>query len=430
MRRLLTTWSTLLALLVGCSNELLVLRRHPERDGGMKLPEAGSAEAGVADAGAVEDAGPRDASTEPNTDAAADSGLPLTTSLAAFDHTCATYAGHLWCWGDNTHAQLGTGDRNVRATPTPISGHQDFVETCAGEQHSCALRADGSLLCWGENFHGEVGVGDTDPRERPVMVDGGPFVRVACGGSVTCAIGLEGELSCWGENFEGQLGQGDPAGSADHTGPTRVAPDLLFQDVGVGQGHVCAVTRAGALYCWGRNTDGQLGGHDDQGQIRTPTEVTPGSLYRSVVAALSHTCAISRDGRLFCWGTEGAGYLGLGVSDTTLVATPTEVGTDANYVGVSINWFHTCALRHNGFLSCWGRNVEGQLGLGDTSDRNLPERVGSAHDWTALVAGHFHSCGFRGAALYCWGINDDSNELGLGAPGRRNQPALVELPAP
>jgi alpha-tubulin suppressor-like RCC1 family protein len=306
----------------------------------------------------------------------------------------------------------------------------DFVQVCAGEEHSCALRADSSLLCWGENFNGEVGVGDSDARPRPAPVGQLSFARVACGGNVTCALGLEGTLYCWGDNFEGQLGQGDRGRTPDRNQPTRVPTDLLFQDVAVGQGHVCAVTRNGELYCWGRNTQGQLGVPNAPIQVRRPILVDPENLYRSVTAGQSHTCAIGRDRRLFCWGTEGMGYLGLGVAADTLVAMPTQVGTQADYVSVRANWFHTCALRSNGFLSCWGRNEEGQLGLADNADRDVPQRVGEETDWVALTAGHFHTCGFRAAQPYCWGENTDTDQqLGIGMPGRRNEPTAVELSA-
>jgi alpha-tubulin suppressor-like RCC1 family protein len=349
--------------------------------------------------------------------------------VAAFDHTCAVRAGELACWGENGAAQLGVGDRTARLAPEAVGAlYTDFVDVCAGERHACALRADGSLWCWGENVHGELGLGDRDPRELPSKLALRPLVRVSCGGYNGCALAPDGALYCWGDNFEGKLGQADAFDAGDGLLPVRVAPQLTFYDVSVGQGHVCAITREGELYCWGRNTQGQLGDASTASQERRPLRVDADMLYRRVAAAQTHSCAITRDGRLRCWGTDAFGDLGLGASPGTLVTTPTQVGTAADYVQVRANWFHTCALRENGWLYCWGRNIEGQLGLGDILDRNTPARVGG-ESWRDLAVGHFHTCAFRtDEALFCWGENDARGQLGLGESGRRYEPSPVTLP--
>jgi hypothetical protein len=168
----------------------------------------------------------------------------------------------------------------------------------------------------------------------------------------------------------------------------------------------------------------------EQEQVRTPTRVDAGRLYRRITAGMTHTCGIDRAGQLFCWGQDLQGSLGLGVSPSSIVGVPTHVDAANDYAEVRANWFHTCAVRSNGFLSCWGRNVEGQLGVSDNNDRNVPVRVGTASDWQTVAAGHFHTCGLRSDGIYCWGKNDDDvNQLGLGAPGRRDEPTPVELPA-
>ena len=418
--------SCALVLVSACTHELAVFERVE-----LQGPDSGS----LIDAG-------MDADTAPNVDAGDGGSEPIGTAgraITAFEHTCAIDEGRLYCWGDNRKFQLGLGDTAIRSVPTPVAEQSSFLQVCAGDSHTCALRSDGTVFCWGDNFNGELGVGDNDPRDRPTPIGSIRFAKLACWSNVTCAIGLEGALFCWGDNFEGQLGQGDATGSPNRSTPTAVAPQLRFREVAVGQGHVCAITAGGELYCWGRNTEQQLGTLADQQQVRTPTRVDPSRLYRKVSAGMVHTCAIERSGQLFCWGVEGAGQLGLGKESGARVPEPTQVGGEGNYTQIHASWFHTCALRSNGFLSCWGRNVEGQLGVSDTNDRNVPARVGTDADWLEVTTGHFHTCGMRavveagGSApergtVYCWGENSELNQLGLGAPGRHAEPTAVTLP--
>ena len=360
------TLTLAVVLYTGCTNELVVFERTSPDVPDSRRPSMGD-DAAHTDAG---DSGDASLMPEP----------PMTTAVTAFEHSCAIKDGHLYCWGDNRKLQLGLGDREIRATPTPVAERSAFLEVCAGDSHTCALRSDGVVLCWGDNFNGELGVGDNDPRDRPTPVGDMHFAKLACWANLSCAIGLEGKLFCWGDNFEGQMGQNDPAGSPDHSLPTAVAPELTFREVAVGQGHVCAITAVGELYCWGRNTDQQLGTLPEQAQVRSPTLVDPDRRYRKVTAGMVHTCAIERSGQLFCWGRNYSGQLGLGADDNTVIGVPTQVGTEGDYTTVRASWFHTCAVRSNGFLSCWGRNIEGQLGLSDLDQRSVPTRVGTSAD--------------------------------------------------
>jgi alpha-tubulin suppressor-like RCC1 family protein len=382
--------------LAGCHSDVTVLSW---------LPDAG-----------VDDAGPADVSAPP------------IVLGAAFDHTCAAREGELYCWGNNRDGQLGVGNTDDHLDVQNVALGLHVVATCAGEAHSCALAEDRSLHCWGKNLHGELGLGDFEARTQPTHLEGVSFVRIACGGYNSCGIRGDGTLFCWGENFEGKLGQDDSFTAPDSSLPREVRAGINFHDVSVGQGHVCAVTRDGALYCWGRNTDGQLGIGTDEPQLRTPARVGTSSDYRAVAAGQRHSCAIRAGGTLWCWGTDSDGSLGLEVAPETRVTSPSQVKMMQGFTGLSANWFHTCALRGDRSLYCWGRNAEGQLGLGDIMPRALPSRVGSASDWISITAGHFHSCGLAASGVWCWGENDELGQLGLGTSGRRNVPTRVSLP--
>lgn len=437
-RRWLTTGLAL--LLSACTTEFVVLSPFgvgadddagsasgdAAVDGGSKRDAGGD---GAADADADEpDVGAgEDAAGPPPDDAGAERDAGEVASAArqvgAFDHTCAVDERALYCWGDGNDEQFGEAGGLPRATPVELAAG-DFVDVCAGEQHACALRADGVLLCWGGNDAGQLGAGDRQPRARPTPVVRQSFSAVACGGRITCALTEAGELFCWGSNREGTLGQGDDGG-ADSAEPVRVAPELSVRQVSVGQGHVCALEESGALYCWGRNTLGQLGAEPSLIQVRTPVRVDSPLTFARVAAAQNHTCAITLDGRPYCWGDNRSPLLGVR-DDRVRVDAPTPVDIEGAYARVAASWFHSCLIEQSGSLYCWGRNTEGQLGLHDVMPRAVPTRVGLDSDWQVITVGHFHTCGLRGGGLYCWGENYDG-QLGLRDFARRPLPAAVSL---
>jgi len=427
-------FGALTVLLASCNSELQVLSPFipvevPEPDA--QTSDAGDAGEGqpfdaqvLRDAEVMRDASERDAQLP-----AVDGGVPRigSRSINAFAQTCMTFDGTLSCWGEDARGQVGVSGSAPQPRPVVVAG-ESFVEACAGERHSCALRADGAALCWGSNNRGELGVGDFALRELPTELSSRRFRSIACGGFNTCALGLRGELFCWGENMEGKLGLGDPPPDRPGTMPNMALPvgvggERHFAQVSVGQGHVCAVGEEGALYCWGRNNTGQVGVADTAVQFRAPVEIAPGTKFARVAAGQRHTCAIDADGKLLCWGDNSAPLLGL-QTDAALVRTPTVVGEHADYTEVAASWFHSCALKTSGTLVCWGRAEEGQLGLGDSIAKREPTRVGPEFRWKSLAVGQFHSCAYDAEGAWCWGENA-AGQLGRGNTERRYLPSPV-----
>lgn len=385
--------------LLGCTTEVSVFRPH--------------------DGGAPADSG-MDAGDEPG-------DTPVLGAIAAFGHTCATGPEGLYCWGRSRDGQLGNvSDGTPPTEPLLLSG-DPFTQVCSAELHSCVLGADGVVACWGANERGQLGLGDTEPRAEPVAIAGFAFRNIACGGHMTCGVARDGRVLCWGENAEGALGQGDAFGSPDSRVPSPIASDETFQQVSVGQGHACAVSESGALYCWGRNNDGQLGLGGGAVQVRMPSRVDGEARYRRVATGMMHSCAVRVDGSLYCWGSESDGALGLGAPESDRSSAPRQVA-GSDYHDVHASWFHTCASHGVGKLSCWGRNLEGQLGIGDTMGRGREEPVELAGaGFEAFTTGQFHSCALRSGGVYCWGKNDGDLELGIGDVGRRDVPTRVRF---
>ncbi|HEY6878378.1 MAG TPA: hypothetical protein VI299_10195 [Polyangiales bacterium] len=418
---------TLSLTCAACNNEFVLLAQRPPEP----LVDAGADDAQTADAEAPDDAlAPQvDAASPPDAELPATDGGHGSYAVSGFAQTCALREGALYCWGADDSGQVGVlGDEN-RRSPVRVTT-ASFVDVCAGEHHSCALRNDGVAFCWGSNAHGELGVGDRNPREEPTEVRAGPFATIRCGGFNTCALTDRGKLWCWGDNTEGKLAQGDPPPSepdtlALSTVPLAVESEQQFAEVSVGQGHVCALSDQGRLSCWGRNSVGQLGVSEALDQTRAPLPAAVDAKFRSIAAGQSHSCAVDTTGKLWCWGQTKGGLLGIESAQPSL-RTPTRVAGD-DYTHVTVNWLHSCALKQDHTLYCWGRGEEGQLGSGDSGPRSAPTQVGHDARWQSVNAGQFHTCAFADNALFCWGAND-TGQLGQGDNARRYFPLAVPFP--
>ena len=329
---------------------------------------------------------------------------------AARRHSCGVAQGTLMCWGGNGRGELGLGDGDGRSSVTPLNDDV-WLNVVAGEETSCALRSDRTLWCWGANTQGELGTGSMTPMTVPVMLGDAGWRQGAIVFFHSCWIRTDSTLWCWGENDEAQLGQGNR--NDDYPSPTQVGVAADWLTIATGQGHTCGIREPGTLWCWGRNTESELG--MDSGaptQIRTPTQTGSADDWIDIAAGQQHTCGIRSPGTLWCWGRDTQSQLGLD-SNSSPVVVPTRVGNRSNWAQVAVNTFHTCGVQTDGTLWCWGRGREGQLGL--TADElETPTRVGMSTDWRSVSLGRFHSCGTKtDGSIWCTGLGL-GGQLGAG----------------
>jgi len=293
--------------------------------------------------------------------------------------------------------------------PPEVSGSSDWRQVSVGGTSACGVRTTGRLYCWGDNTQDQIGRGsDTASYVTPVEVSPGftNWTAVSVGGQHACARRATGQAYCWGSDAYGQVGDGVPAGNRDAA--TLVAGGFSdWTSVSAGDSHTCGRRANGRLYCWGSNGAGKIGDGEETGVRLAPRLVTGGIInWTSVSAGDSHTCGRRANGQVWCWGADGEGQLGNGGSNGARNVPTLVAGGNPTWTSVSASGFHTCGRRSNGRIYCWGFDGGGTLGDGPgASSRPTPTLVaGGVTAWTAVNGGFLHACGRRtNGRLYCWG---------------------------
>jgi alpha-tubulin suppressor-like RCC1 family protein len=253
---------------------------------------------------------------------------------AGNSHTCAvTSGGTAFCWGSNAGGKLGTGGPpgGGHTVPTPVAGHIAFQSISAGYFHTCAVARDGRTYCWGRNEQGEVGTTARTPSGAPARVAGGLMSRMVMAASAfdfSCAVAPDGTLRCWGANCYGQLGLDSLAETCGTPPmPCSPLPAVVKTPTGIVSvsgtfSHTCALTAADTALCWGDDNEGQLGTGVLGARSLAPTAVAGDLSFRALSAGRGFTCAIGSDGTPYCWGRNTNGQLGIGDAGQRSVPTP------------------------------------------------------------------------------------------------------------
>jgi alpha-tubulin suppressor-like RCC1 family protein len=313
----------------------------------------------------------------------------------------------LWTWGSNSAAQTGTNSNITKSTPvTTFSGGTTWKQVACGDQHTAAVKTDGTLWVWGYNFYGQLGNNTTLTRSTPVTIFSGAtnWKQVACGKNHTASVRNDGTLWSWGRNNGGQLGTSDTTDRSTPTVSYNGTADWI--QVSCGYSHTSAIKADGTLWTWGDNSLGQLGTYDLTTRCTPVTTYAGETNWKQVACGNYHTAAIKTDGTLWIWGTNSAGQLG--TSDTTDRSTPvTTFSGGTNWKQVACGTDFTLAIKADGTLWTWGNNSLGQLGTYDLTTRCTPVTTyAGGTNWKQSSGGGSHSAVIKSnGTLWGWGFN-------------------------
>ncbi len=338
------------------------------------------------------------------------------TIAAGENHSAAIKAdGSLWMWGANGYGQLGDGTEGAKTTPVKIM--DDVASVALGGFHSAAIKTDGSLWAWGRNDDGQVGAQANGATPVKIMDD---VASVSLGGYHSAAIKTDGSLWMWGRGKDGQLGTGSIRSSAE---PIKIMDDVA--SVSLGGHYSAAVKKDGSLWVWGRNFAGCIGDGTYERRfepVKIMDNVASVSLGGSCMLERGHTAAIKTDGSLWMWGYNVFGQLGDGTNEDK--ATPVKVMDGV--ASASLGAETTAAIKKDGSLWTWGNYECGVVGNEQVESRNTPAMLAAGIADVCVGSNHTLAVGTDGA-LSTWGFNE-KGELGDGSSGLnqdRYVPAIV-----
>jgi len=188
--------------------------------------------------------------------------------------------------------------------------------------------------------------------------------------------------------------------------------------------HTAAIAGDGTLWAWGYNNSGQLGDGTLVDKI-SPTQIGTDTDWVALGVGYYHTFGIKSNGTLWAWGYNYYGQLGKGNNGNgTNALVPTQIGTDTNWQSVTGGEYFTLATKTNGTLWSTGKNTNGQLGLNNLIDNNTFQQVNTDTDWSKIACGRSHSLAIKtNGLLYLWGANG-SGQIGFTHTTDRKVPTI------
>jgi alpha-tubulin suppressor-like RCC1 family protein len=333
--------------------------------------------------------------------------------------------GRLWSWGNNISGQLGNNDLRIKLTPVSVVGTvKTFCKISIGNNHTVAIDKNGRLWSWGTNDSGQLGTNSTTSQRTPVSVLGNikTFCEIQVITNFSSALDKNGRVWSWGINFAGQIG--DNSTTSKSTPVAILGSTKTFCKISAGLNYSMAIDKNGRAWGWGINSEGQLGDNSVTSRLTPVSVLGATKTFCKIAAGGSHTVAIDKNGRLWSWGLNGSGQLG--INSTTSQRTPVSVlGNIKTFCEIAAGDCHTLAIDKYGRLWSWGMNSVGQLGINSTTSQRTPVSVlGTIKTFCKIeVSTSVNAAIDKNGRAWTWGLNN-SGPLGINE-GERLTPVRV-----
>lgn len=337
---------------------------------------------------------------------------------AGADTNCAIINGGnaVQCWGNN-HYVIDAVNPNTAITVAldAANAGTNVAEVVVGSNHACARTSTGAVKCWGQNSYGQLG--DSTTANHPhsavnvVGLESG-VTAIAAGQDHLCALTDAGAVKCWGRNQYGQLGINSTANSMVPVTVTGLEQGVV--GIAARGNHSCAlIGSGGGVKCWGSNSFNELGnGTFTQSNVPVDIQYVGGA--SKITAGENHNCALIFDGSVKCWGANDNGQSGMPVGLPYLMS-PMAVQDVSNAIDVSASGKRTCALTGTGPLAagrgvkCWGSNLDSAGNQGPYAEPyhfSAADMSGWESGIAAIAVGDYHTCALNiSGNVSCTGWN-------------------------
>ena len=282
-------------------------------------------------------------------------------------HSCAISPNQsITCWGEPV--------KHAQETVEPPEGN--FLQLSANMMHTCGLKTDNTIMCWGKNQENQLDAPSTE------------FIQVIAGRYHSCGLQTDNKIICWGEPKEK-----DDFGQLD-------APTDNFQQISAGWHHTCGLRFDNTVLCWGRS--------DNPWNNNAPANIgsqldTPPDQFSQITSGGWHNCGIRLDGSVYCWGHNGDGQ-----GDVP----------EGQFIQIHAGTYTTCGVRDDHALVCWGWNKTNQAKPPSSTcikhSDNWPKVTCTTEDkdFAQVAVGDSgeiaHSCAVKlDNTIVCWGNNEE-----------------------
>ncbi len=311
-----------------------------------------------------------------------------------------TTEGRLFAWGNNEFGQLGDNSTNNHNIPIEVTSKLGLVygekisQMTTGGFHTLLVTSLGRVFSWGYNEYGQLGDGTNIYKNVPVeitkmfnLMNDEEIENLGAGLGHSMLTTSLGRIFTWGNNEYSQLGD-NTSNKRNH--PSDISKfinykkDEKIKKISLGSLHTFIVTTIGRVFAFGNNDNGQLGDIATKTCVK-PIDITerfntlPDEIIINIIAGRNYSLALTSLGRIFSWGNNNNGQLGIAsyITGSTgpLEITDKIVNNDEEWI---VNIFsgatstHSYAVSSNRKIYAWGNNEQGQIGEGTTVEKSLP----------------------------------------------------------